>query len=210
MNSVMTGKYITDTTFGIHTKKGQQPGKLYIGTKPVQIAGNNLIIDDKKYKGAEGLWNLIMNKEIEDESFTEDDMDNYKDIMITTKALQKSENDPTRPKSSKSDKWNTVLSHIWEEIHPKKPKKGSGLSKKPASKRPIGSSSTPATSPGSNIKYLPSDPKALFDRLELLLASKEAGNTGLRNELVAICDELKRVGQMIDIEYKDLNVIIND
>jgi hypothetical protein len=208
MNSVMTGQNITDTVFGIHTKEGQQACTFYIGTKPVQIAGNDLIIDDKKYEGTEGLWNLIMNREIEDESFTEDDLGNYKNILITTKAMQKSESDPTRPKSNKSDKWKTVLAPIWNEIHPKKPKKGSGIaapSKKPASKRPIATATN-----NDNIIYLPSDPNALFDRLELLLASKQAGNTGVRNELVAICDELKRVGQLTDIEYKDLNVIINN
>ena len=194
----MTGQNTTDTVFGIHTKEGQQPGTFFIGTKPVLIAGNDLIIDDKKYEGTEGLWNLIVNKEIEDESFTDEDLDYYKDIMLTTKALQK-ENDPTRPKSNKSDKWNTVLAPIW------KSKKGSGLAKKGN-----GLAKKSASTTGSNIIFLPSDPNALFDRLELLLASKQAGNTGVRNELVAICDELKRLSQLTADEYKNLNVIINN
>jgi len=42
---------------------------------------------------------------------------------------------------------------------------------------------------------LSSDPNALCERLELLMASKQAGNTGLRNEIVRICDE--RLGQKI-------------
>ena len=166
-------------------------------------------------KELEGLWNLIMNK---DESFTDDDWDKYKDIMITTNALQKSENDPTRPKSSRSDKWKTVLGPIWEEIHPKKSKTGSGLrgvnpvrAGFPNRVRPIGASHVgSALHKITNVIYLPSDHNALFDRLDLLLASKHAGNTGLRNELVPICDELKRLGQLTDIEYKDLNVLINN
>ena len=40
--------------------------------------------------------------------------------------------------------------------------------------------------------FLPSDPNALCERLELLMASKQAGNTGFRNEIVSICDELLR------------------
>ena len=40
--------------------------------------------------------------------------------------------------------------------------------------------------------FLPSDPNALCERLELLMASKQAGNTSLRNEIVSICDELLR------------------
>ena len=31
-----------------------------------------------------------------------------------------------------------------------------------------------------------------LERLDLLFASQEAGNTGVRNELVSICDESKR------------------
>ena len=38
---------------------------------------------------------------------------------------------------------------------------------------------------------LASNPDALAERLELLLASKAAGNS-VRNELVSICDELLR------------------
>ena len=34
------------------------------------------------------------------------------------------------------------------------------------------------------------DPIALVERLDIQLASKAAGNTGVRNELVSICDEL--------------------
>ena len=39
---------------------------------------------------------------------------------------------------------------------------------------------------------LPCDPIALVERLDILMASKEAGNTGARNELVSVCDELLR------------------
>ena len=36
------------------------------------------------------------------------------------------------------------------------------------------------------------DPIAPVVRLEILMASKAAGNTGVRNELVSVCDELLR------------------
>ena len=39
---------------------------------------------------------------------------------------------------------------------------------------------------------LPSDPNALLERLNLLLANKAAGNTGVRNELMTVCDKLLR------------------
>ena len=43
---------------------------------------------------------------------------------------------------------------------------------------------------GLKTVVIPSSPDALIDRLQLLLASKAAGNTGVRNELVSIFDEL--------------------
>ena len=39
---------------------------------------------------------------------------------------------------------------------------------------------------------LPCDSIALVERLDILMASKAAGNTGVRNELVSVCDELLR------------------
>ena len=36
------------------------------------------------------------------------------------------------------------------------------------------------------------DPVALVERLDILMASKAAGNTGVRNELASVCDELLR------------------
>ena len=45
---------------------------------------------------------------------------------------------------------------------------------------------------GTKTIVIPSDPNAPLERLDLLIASREAGNTGTRNELISICDELLR------------------
>ena len=138
MGLLTAGK--TDKTFGIVGKDNEQPGTYFIGPTPVHIAGNDLIINGKRYEGTEGLWNLIMNTDIADESFYEEDRDNYTDIMRETKALQR-DDDSSRPKANKSDKWKTILRPIWEEINPKPKKKGSGVSGK--------GSTTPGSAPGS-------------------------------------------------------------
>jgi len=57
---------------------------------------------------------------------------------------------------------------------------------------------------------IPSYPDALVDRLQLLLAGKAAGNTGVRNELVSICDELLRQNVMPKALYKKLYHIHNN
>ena len=40
---------------------------------------------------------------------------------------------------------------------------------------------------GKGVVIIPSDPNALLERLDRLLASQEAGHTGVGNELVSIC-----------------------
>ena len=63
---------------------------------------------------------------------------------------------------------------------------------------------------GLGVVIMPSDPNALLERLYLLLASQEAGHTGVGNELVSICDELKRQGVSDTKAYKKLNSIIKN
>ena len=49
---------------------------------------------------------------------------------------------------------------------------------------------------------LPCDPIALVERLDILMASKAAGNIGVRNELVSVCDELLRQNLINKHTYK--------
>ena len=114
-------------------------------------------------------------------------------MMIMTNALHRNnDEDNPHPKGSGSIKWRKLLGPIW---HRKKggvytfPKKKEGYQ-------------------GEGVVVIPSDPNALLERLDLLLASQEAGHTGVRNELVSICDELKRQGVLNTKAYKKLNHLI--
>ena len=170
-----------DLVFGLYAKDK----KFYIGDKPVIIEDNDIIIGNNTYKGTSGLWKLIMSND--PENFTEDDYTNYGNLLIQTNAIYRN-NDPTNtnPKCSRSDKWKNLIKPIWDHI-------------KESKKDPV---------TGSGITILPSDPNALLERLDLLIASQDAGHTGVRNELVSICDELKRLGVINTDTYKKLNSII--
>ena len=115
--------------------------------------------------GMSGLWELITSKN--PKNFSEKDYSEYKGIMLLTNALHRN-NDPNNPypKGSGSNKWVTLLSPIWRR----------------------------GKFAGKGVVIMPSDPNALLERLDLLLASQEAGHTGVGNELVSICDKLKRQG----------------
>ena len=179
-------KPFSDKTFGIRKEKGHH----YIGNQHVIIKNNDIILPkyNEKFEGTPGLWELIMSKI--PKYFTDKDYDNYEDLMIMTNTLHRGNNeDNPHPKGSGSIKWKKLLSPIW---HRKKggvyifPKKKEGYE-------------------GEGVVVIPSDPNALLERLDLLLASQEAGHTGVRNELVSICDELKRQGVLDTKTYKKLN-----
>ena len=56
--------------------------------------------------------------------------------------------------------------------------------------------------PSVPIVILPCDPIALVERLDILMASKAAGNTRVRNEMVSACDELLRHNLIAKQTYK--------
>ena len=129
------------------------------------------------------------------EQYSSVDFVNYGNLLLQTNAIHRN-NDPNNPnpKSSKSYKWKNFIKPIWEHYKPKTSEKR----RRKHQEDPI---------EGTGI-IIPSDPNALLERLDLLLASQEAGHTGVVNELVSICDELKRQKVINADEYKKINSII--
>ena len=174
------------TTFGMYFKDGD----FRIGDKKVDIKDNDIIINGIKYIGTDGLWELIMKDEPQEGIYTEDDYLKYGKILKQTNAIYQGNNpDQNKPKSSKSSKWKYLINPIWKDIKKQKDDPQPGTS-------------------GSGLKILPSDPNALIDRFDLLFSSQKAGHTGVRNEIVAILDELKRQNVINVQDYKKLNRII--
>ena len=173
----------TDETFGIRNEEGLS----YIGNKQVIIVNNNIIVDDIKFKGTRGLWELLMSKNPNTLHVDDNDYNEYSKLMVKTNALHKDYNPKNPyPRSNRGNKWN-LIKEIW--VNREDIRKREGYN-------------------GSGVVVIPSDPNALLERLDLLLASQEAGHTGVRNELVSICDELKRQGVLDMKAYKKLNHLI--
>ena len=147
---------------------------LYIGDTRIHVNGNNIIVGEEEYTGTSGLWELITMKKPVD--FDGDDYDNYTEIMINTNAMRQISN-PRMPKSSGGSKWKDIISDIWKQRDKYE---------------------------GTGVVILPSDADALLDRLGMLFASKGAGNTGVGNEIVSICDELKRQKVLTVNAYKKI------
>ena len=184
--------YPRDISFGIYLGKD---GYYHMGrqrdgtenTKKLFIGYDNIIVDGEKFKGTPGLWELIMQIEPDPKKFTEQDMDEYKKLLIKTNVMHENfEPSKPSPRGSKSYKWKYILGPIWDEY----------IGRRKGEFR------------GKGVVVIPSDPNALLERLDLLLASQDAGHTGVGNELVSICDELKRQGVLDMKTYKKINSII--
>ena len=138
-----------------------------------------MFVDGKRYRGTEGLWKLIVMKEPEID----------KNLFDKTNAKfpvnRFGEEQVLAPNSQK-------LKFI-EKVRGKE--EGQDRKKRRGKKKVSG--------------FLPSDPNALCERLELLMASKQAGNTDLRNEIVSICDELLKQKNLSHDAYKNLMLTLN-
>ena len=201
-------KQYRDTTFGIKKRTVENEKRHYIGKKHVIVDNNNIIIKEtgEKIIGSPGLWELITSRD--PVNFNEGDKDKYERLIIKTCVIHHGD-DPKNPhpKGNRGKKWKKLIGPIWY--------KNQGFSEEDAIKmvnnrryrerlvkkmRKIKSEYE-----GEGVVVIPSDPNALLERLDLLLASQEAGHTGVRNELVSICDELKRQGVLDTKTYKKLN-----
>ncbi|XP_065664713.1 uncharacterized protein LOC136086346 [Hydra vulgaris] len=106
--------------------------------------------------------------------YSEDNLKIYRNIVIQTDAVT-SEN-PYKPKSSCSEKYREKIAPMWKDIKENRKRESKGKGE------------------GTKIQtiILHSNPDALVEKLNLCIAAWRAGNTGARNEAVAIYDELLR------------------
>ena len=139
-----------DKTFGLDNRGVQ----FFLGNTEVDFEGNDLVIGGKRYAGTRGLWDLLVMKRPIVGLATEEDKKNYEEIMTETGAMRNRKN-PQKPAANKGYKWETFIRPIWEK-HVQKPKQ----KVKRQQKKTQGQG------------FFPSDPNALCERLELLMASK--------------------------------------
>lgn len=166
LSTYLSRNNLSDTTYGIRNDKG----KFYIGNKEIEIFNDNITIGDKSFEGTRGLWELLTLKEPKD--YSKNDLKNYKEILQITSAHKKGFKDDAQISSNKFVKYNKIIKPLFEV-------KGTGMREVTHNK----------------IDYIYwDDPNELVNRLRLLVLSKQAGNTGVDNEIDSIIEELKESG----------------
>lgn len=79
LKNITSGKRV-DSTFGFRV----EGDKWMLGDKEVEIDVDDLIINNKKYRGTRGLYELLFMSFPNEYIYDEQDMDNYKTILEDT------------------------------------------------------------------------------------------------------------------------------
>lgn len=164
-------KYVArllDPVFGVYYDPVTKTHK--IGKEEVDIRDDDIIIMNKRYKGTPGFWRLITYNEAPNpELYTKEDLNNYVDVLNKTDAMyQNNDKTKNKPKSSKGDKWLSLVSNIWNS---RNIRTGSGL---------IHYSDNQV-----EYKYV-RNLNELMNRLCYMRSQEEAGNNNFHNEKLGI------------------------
>ena len=178
---------------------------------------DKLIETEDKTIDSENIYNFLTKKNsgITWNSLNKDEKNELGDLIVNSNFLYK-DYEKMEYKKPKITRWNNIYKPIWynrflymnperlelltEQEHMKKSYKLKSIRKLMTSEtKKLILSYFPDLKKGEGLKgsglkkdyiTLPSDPDELVDRLTLLSGSKDAGNTGVYNEMVSICDEL--------------------
>lgn len=171
-----------DVPFGVRNNKG----KLMMGSARVNVTDEIISIAGRSYKNTAGLTELLFKKLPNLDIVTLEDTENYKMMLLETNAHRR-DYDPSKPiKSNKGRKYLHVIKPLF-------------------SSRKISSSTDGSLPHGSGLPLMKTwkkdvdfvywdDPNELVSRLKLLIASRNAGNTGVDNEIISIIEELRECG----------------
>jgi hypothetical protein len=147
---------------------------LMIGDKAVEFdTDGTIVINNTRFRPSEGLYELLFKRLPNSDVYTADDLNVYKSILIATNAHKKGYDFYNQIRRDKSLKYR----HVIRDLFPVK--QGKGMMWKSTKSRDL-------------VHW--DDPNELVDRLKLLVASAETGNTSHSNEILNIVEELREAG----------------
>lgn len=172
-----------NVTFGVRN----DGDKLFIGNSPITLKthGENspnkitmVNLPDKSYELTPGLRELLFQTKPDSNIVEEKDKLTYKDILIHTNAHKRGYSPNGQIQGNSGLKYCKFIKPLFVESNKKQ---GGNLPVLKKYKR--------------NTDYIYwDDPNELIDRLKLLVASKNAGNTNHDNEIISIIEELQEAG----------------
>lgn len=151
-----------------------------IGNSNMIIDGSDFIIQNKRFKGTSGLYELLFKKV--PRGYTKNDLKEYKEILLKTNAHKRYYQANQQVDGNKLQKYIKIIAPLTtvkqrSKSSPSDVLVGGGLQKE-VNNNPV------------DFIYW-DDPNELVDRLRLLIASQQAGNFNHRNEIISIIEELR-------------------
>lgn len=174
-----------DVPYGVRRERG----KLLLGMTRVTLNDDKIIIGRLEYLKTPGLIELLFKKSPDLGLITEDDKQMYKTMLIDTNAHRRNFDSTKAIKGNKGRKYMQIIKPLFMKlakncISTESLSHGSGLRDLHVKKHLK-----------KNVDYIYwDDPNELVDRLKLLVASRDAGNTGLNNEIISVIEELRESG----------------
>lgn len=191
-----------DINFGID--QNLETGKFSIGDSVLDFKGPDIIVymhDDKSntkipqtYIGTSGLYELLFKKQ--PIGYTDQDVARYMDIGYRTNLFRRNYSAFEQINGNNTSKYRNIIKPNLGSSKKKSKKTNLGSSKKKSKKKKGGSlpieNSLQLQHNSKPIEYVYfDDVNELVDRLRLLIASKDAGNTSHDNEIISIINELR-------------------
>ena len=148
-----------DFVYGIR-KNRNGDGDWMIGNSGVTMINSMLYIKEQQYVVTRGLLELIITQKPDSKLYNEDDLKNYKSILIDTSAHKNNYSENNRVRSNRGYKYTQVISPLL---------KGKGIM-------------TQVNNNPTQYSYW-NDANELVDKLRLLISSQFAGNNNHINKI---------------------------
>jgi len=126
VRAILTGdrKSDIDRMYGVYLDKDG----MMLGSKQFDVdKADNIIIDDVRYVGTPGFYELIFKRVPDDVISTEEDKQRYKSMLLTTNAHRYNYDPHNRVRANKGYKYKHVIAPLMSTEPKKKSGKGSGL-----------------------------------------------------------------------------------
>lgn len=179
---LISGGAKVDHTFGVRV----EGDSWMIGDKTLEIDEDDFIINGHKYKGTRGLYELMFMNIPNEYVYSEEDLNTYATIVNDTNVHRSNYSAMGKVRSSKGKKYKNIISKIMERFG-----SNSDHMMTYADEINQGHTGQGLTLSGDLTNFIYwNDPNELVDRLKILLASQQAGNTSHNNEINSILEEL--------------------
>lgn len=170
-----------DKSYGIYIKFVKNEKVYKIGNASITWNNSKINIEGKEYVPTEGLCELLFLKDPRKDYYTQNDLDNYSEILVASKAYYRHFDESQQIKGSNSPKYVQIIKPIIIQQNQKNKEK-----------QHTGKGFALMQLPKENVDYIYwDDPNEIVDRLRLLISSSQAGHNSHNNEIMSIIEELR-------------------